>query len=77
MVVFIINFLFRASLYLGFTGVHCNSEHISSELSKLYGDNIKLYAYSEHMVVSFVERSAGSSLLHQYGLCTKLFGLVC
>jgi hypothetical protein len=42
----------------------------------LYGDDTKLYAYLEHMVVSFVERSAESSLLHQYGLCTKLFGLI-
>ena len=42
----------------------------------LHGDNTKLYAYLEHMVVSFVEWCAESSLLHQYGLCTKLFGLV-
>jgi hypothetical protein len=42
----------------------------------LYDDKIKLYAYLEHMVVSFVEGSAENSLLHQYGVCTKLFGLV-
>jgi len=35
LVVFIINFLFRAPLYLGCTGVRCNSEHINFELSNI------------------------------------------
>jgi hypothetical protein len=42
----------------------------------LYGNNIKLYAYLEHMVASFAESPADSALLHQYGLSAKIYGFV-